>query len=916
VTDTLDPGEQEQPLDWSIHVPASAARSAAAEQTLPSIAGFHIIREIGRGGMGVVYEAEEEVLCRRVALKVLPTRALKRERMLQRFEREARAAARLHHTNIVPVFGVGQHEKFHYYVMQYIDGLGLDAVIGELKSLRKDAADPRQATISEPLIPDAEVEARDSVEAGDHRAEAAEMARSLASGRFDDLAIRSIPLIPGTGVSGQTEVFPPPPEALSQQPTPAQTPSGTGSSSSLSSRSDQGGPYFRSLARIGLQAADALEYANRHGVLHRDVKPSNLLLDIAGNVWLTDFGLAKTTETDDLTQTGDIVGTLRYMAPERFEGRCDARSDVYSLGLTLYELVALRPALWEADRFKLIQRIQQGEPPRLKTLAAKVPRDLETIIHKAILREPSRRYVTAGDMAADLRRFLEGRPIKARQASRPELVVRWLRRNPWVAAFLAALFFGFVASVWQAIRATEAKHAALLAEHAARKERDRAEDESKKARQSESEARAIIDFFQNKIMAAARPEGQEGGLGKDVKLRDAVDAAERGIAKSFAGQRAVEASIRHTLGETYYYQGALNLAIPQYQQALTLRQQAVGVDHPETIASANSLAVAYLETDRVADAVYLLEEATKRSKAKLAPDDPIAMVTLGNLAHAYDSAGRTADAIPLHEETVKRLDAKLGPQHMHTLTARNNLANAYRNAGRLPDALPVFEEVVKQLRAAFGSDHPNTLLAIANLGLAYLDARRAVDAVPLLEEAIKRGDAQLGPAHPDTLFFRDCLVRAYQATERLPDAIALVQETLKRRLAKNGPGDSETLAMLDALGRSCLSVKPGEAEPILRQALAIRVKQTPDDWKRFDNEVLLGASLLAQRKYAEAEAHLLAGHEGLVARASKIPASAGDRVSAALERVIKLYEGWGRKEKAEAWRSNRAGPAGGAKPSG
>ncbi len=161
---------------------------------------------------------------------------------------------------------------------------------------------------------------------------------------------------------------------------------------SFSGQSVLSRPFFESVARIGLAIAEALDYAHRQGILHRDIKPSNLLLDTGGNVWITDFGLAKTAGADDLTETGDVVGTIRYLAPERFLGRCDARSDVYSLGLTLYELVALRPAYEAGDRYKLIDRVRREEPPRLRTHVPRVPRDLEQIIHTAITHEPARRY--------------------------------------------------------------------------------------------------------------------------------------------------------------------------------------------------------------------------------------------------------------------------------------------------------------------------------------------------------------------------------------------------------------------------------------------------------------------------------------------------------------------------------------------
>ncbi len=186
---------------------------------------------------------------------------------------------------------------------------------------------------------------------------------------------------------------------------------------------------------IGIQVAEALEYAHHQGTLHRDIKPSNLLLDGQGTVWVADFGLAKASDSDDLTHTGDIVGTLRYMAPERFEGRCDARSDVYSLGLTLYELLARRPAFDKVDRAELVHQVTCEEPPRLRRLDSTVPRDLETIVHTAIEREPARRYPGAAALADDLQRFLDGRPIRrggsAGRSTPGAGAVATPRRRPW-----------------------------------------------------------------------------------------------------------------------------------------------------------------------------------------------------------------------------------------------------------------------------------------------------------------------------------------------------------------------------------------------------------------------------------------------------------------------------------------------------
>ena len=299
----------------------------APGELVGQLGDFRVIREIGRGGMGVVYEAVQESLGRRVALKVLPPAALASDNRLRRFHREAQAAARLHHTNIVPVFGVGQQDGLHYYVMQFIPGEGLDKV-------------------------------------------------------------------PATGDPCD----------------------------------------WRAVARIGVQAAEALDYAHRQGVLHRDVKPANLLLDDRGTVWIADFGLAKLADVEDLTHPNDTLGTLRYMAPEQFAGQADARSDVYGLGLTLYELLVLRPAFDESDRRHLTRQITQAEPPRPRKLRPDIPRDLETIVVKAIASQPEHRYQTAGELAADLQCFIEDRPIRARPITPVGRLWRWCRRNRAMAA--------------------------------------------------------------------------------------------------------------------------------------------------------------------------------------------------------------------------------------------------------------------------------------------------------------------------------------------------------------------------------------------------------------------------------------------------------------------------------------------------
>jgi serine/threonine protein kinase len=383
--------ERLKPIAGDLTGDFAGENGPANGQAPERLGDYRILREVGHGGMGVVYEAEQESLGRHVALKVLPRQALLKTTYLERFRREAKAAARLHHTNIVPVFGVGEHDGTHYYAMQFIRGEGLDRVLDDLRRLRAAPAMPSEESV----------------------------AHSLLTGRFAAPAA-------------------PPTEQPSAPSSPATAVEGTHGASTLSAGGSDD-HYCRGIARVGLQVADALAYAHRQGILHRDIKPSNLLLDQQGTVWVTDFGLAKAEGADDLTQTGDIVGTLRFMAPERFEGRSLPQSDVYSLGLTLYEVLTLRPPFDDTNKVRLIEKVLHEPPLAPRKIDPHIPRDLETIVLKCLAKEPAERYTTAEVLAEDLRRFLADRPIKARRTPWHERTWRWCRRNPALACLLAAV---------------------------------------------------------------------------------------------------------------------------------------------------------------------------------------------------------------------------------------------------------------------------------------------------------------------------------------------------------------------------------------------------------------------------------------------------------------------------------------------
>ena len=403
---------------------------------LGRLGDFHLKREVGRGGMGVVYEAEQISLGRRVALKVLPFAAALDARHLQRFKNKAHAAASLHHTNIVPVFGVGCERGVHYYAMQFIDGQTLAAIIENLRSgnecgLADIASEPsdRRAAVSS----------------------SASSATPLAAGQSTE-------------------------------------------------RSVAGSGRFRAAALLGMQAALALEHAHQLGVVHRDIKPANLLVESVtpmalgeeaaeaegARLWVTDFGLAHCRQGQvGLTVTGNLVGTLRYMSPEQALAQpigVDHRTDVYSLGATLYEFLTLEPAFDGHDRQELLRQIAFEEPKPVRRVNEAIPGDLETIVQKAMAKNPQERYATARDLADDLRRFLREEPILARRSTLLQRARRWARQHRGLmlsaAATLLAALTVLAGSVGWIMRDQAARQAKITAElQAALEESQRFHDE-------------------------------------------------------------------------------------------------------------------------------------------------------------------------------------------------------------------------------------------------------------------------------------------------------------------------------------------------------------------------------------------------------------------------------------------------------
>ena len=876
----------------------------------------------------------------------------------------------------------------------------------------------------------------------------------------------------------------------------------------ITSYCEDHGLDLRRRLELFIQVCQAVQHAHQKGMIHRDLKPSNVLVaeyDGKPVPKIIDFGIAKAVAGHSAVETeiGMLVGTPEYMSPEQagLSSRdMDTRSDVYALGVLLYELLTgdtplARQRVRVLPVLEVLRLIREEDPPApshlltaTKSTAETTPRnrsapgklakqvrgELDWIVLKALDKDRDRRYETAAALADDVRRFSNDEIVLAGPPSKTYRLRKFARRYRRVlataAAFVLLLLAGVVISTWLAVRAMEAQTQAEI-------DRDKAVTAEQEAKDSAAEALSVLNFFQVRILAVGRPEGQEGGLGREVTIRKAVDAAEPRIAEAFQGQPLVEASVRNTLGMTYIYVGDPAAAITQFERAWELRRDhhgpdhadtlvsmhdlgvacelagqldrgqslleqvwqkrktQLGADHRDTLRSMNQLAVAYLAAGKLDQAADLAARAVADHTAKLGADHIDTLLATSCLASADQAAGRLKQAVALFEKVVEGMTTQVGGEHPHTLAAMNNLGLAYRAAGQLDRAVPLFSKVMEIQKSRLGPDHLHTLTSMHNLALVYSDQEQADKAIPLLLQVLEGRNTKLSPDHPNTLKCMHSLAVMYQKTgqasrafpllERVleasktklgadhPDtlqamnnlaalnffagkvdrAIALHQETLKLRKAKFGVEHQDTLISMNNLaycywkakkidlaidlfqqtvkGRSAvlgsdhpqtlgvlitLSVvyrdvgqldralllleqahedrksrlgadhrdtrhvarelasiqsalgheylqqqKFVEAEAVLRPALKIR-EQQPDAWTTFSTRSLLGGALLGQKKYAEAEPLLVGGYEGMKQREAKIPAKARVRLTESLERMVQLYDAWGKKAEAAKWR--------------
>lgn len=646
------------------------------------------------------------------------------------------------------------------------------------------------------------------------------------------------------------------------------------------------------------RVCDAIHHAHQKGVIHRDLKPANLLVqrgsDRPGEPKILDFGVARLTESREerstfRTQAGQLVGTLPYMSPEQVNGdpeAIDTRTDVFSLGVILYELLSgeLPMDPGTAPIPEAARRILEEVPMRLGRRNPLLRGDIETIVAKSLAKEPERRYQSATELAADIRRTQRNEPISARPASRIYTLGKFARRNR-----------GFVAATLLIVLALAG---GFLAERIQRGAAERANTE---ARQANLELQQALDGaekvtrFLTDLFAAANPRETAGRV---VTVREKLVGVEAQL-EQFAEQPAIEARIRTALGTACHGFGELQMAQEHLERAVAIREQLLGSEHGSTLHSKGVLASVLIGLNQSKSAGELAQEVYKAGLEHFGPEHEETLTALGILAMADEQAGRP-EAENRYREVVKRSRAHLGPGHRQTLQATTNLGLWLQRRGRTQEAEPLLREVLELRQESLGEAHPDTAIALNNLGYLLNSSGRYEEAFDYLEAAYKLALDSLGSDHSRTQLFGNNLGVTYYALKRYEEARPFLEASVTTTTAKLGTHHPNTLMLRGNL--ATLQWKVGEVDealasfPSIVEGLRSRLPEGHHATAAYERFFAL--VLMERQRYTEAEQLLLSAERAF--QSSLGPGH--QRTTQTYDSLIELYETWGKPDQAELWR--------------
>ena len=655
--------------------------------------------------------------------------------------------------------------------------------------------------------------------------------------------------------------------------------------------------------RLDLMAriCDAVGHAHERGIIHRDLKPSNIMVDEFGQPKILDFGVARVTDSDTQatrqTDMGQLIGTLAYMSPEQVLAdpqALDTRSDVYALGVVLYELLAGKPP-YQIERrplHEVVQIIREEDPTPLSSINRRYRGDVETIVAKALEKDKTRRYASAADLGADIRRHLVHEPIVARPPSTSYQLQKFARRHKAIVIGTAAVFLVLVGGIIATSReAVAARRAELTAEREA------------------ASAKAVIEFLQNDLLAQASARNQSGSGARpdpDLKVRTALERAAARISGKFDSQPEIESAIRETIGKTFANLAEYAASQSQLERALELQRRVWGPEHPKTLNTQNYLGRTLWHQGKHREAEAILAPALEIERRVLGPEHLDTLYCMNSLANAYRSQNKDAQAEPLYRQTLDIRRRVLGERHPDTLISMNNLANVYWSAGNYAEAETLYRQALEVQRATLGPEHPDTLLSMGNLAGTYVEERKYREAEALFKQTLDSSRRILGPEHTNTLAFLADFASAYERQGQYALAETYFAQVLAGRKRAGGSEDPIDI-QLAAADLALVYISQGkfaQSEPLARENLAFAERALPDRWQRFRAASLLGASLAGQRKFAEAEPLLLEGYNGMLARKERMWAPNWYHLDRARAWLAELYEASGQPAKAVAWRRN------------